>query len=97
MGTCELVACNCFLPPVLPTPHSFLVVPCCRYVPVGLLEHLPVHINDKPDSYYGRNDLETLMASPYAQDWVAISEMLLGPVPAEFSFMPKHKANSYEG
>lgn len=92
----ELVACNCFLH-LLPMPHHFLLSRSHRYVPVGLLEHLPVHINDKPDSYYGRNDLETLMASPYAQDWVAISEMLLGPTPPEFSFMPKHKANSYEG
>lgn len=71
--------------------QSFL----CRYIPVGLLEVLPQRINDRPSPYYGRNDLETLMASDQAVDWVKISEMLLGPVPEGFQFQPKHKANSY--
>uniref|UniRef100_K3WU99 tRNA-dihydrouridine(47) synthase [NAD(P)(+)] n=1 Tax=Globisporangium ultimum (strain ATCC 200006 / CBS 805.95 / DAOM BR144) TaxID=431595 RepID=K3WU99_GLOUD len=71
--------------------QSFL----CRYIPVGLLEVLPQKINDRPSPYYGRNDLETLMASDQAVDWVKISEMLLGPVPSGFQFMPKHKANAY--
>lgn len=109
-------------------------------------------INDRPNPYRGRNDLETLMASPFdrvraspcvalrhveslahthtidwaprirvhihththtihwaprirvhihikhqqqKQDWITISEMLLGPVPDGFQFQPKHKANSY--
>ncbi|GMF30677.1 unnamed protein product [Phytophthora fragariaefolia] len=71
--------------------QSFL----CRYIPVGLLEALPQRINDRPSPYYGRNDLETLMASDQAVDWVKISEMLLGPVPDGFQFVPKHRANAY--
>ncbi|GLD93528.1 hypothetical protein PINS_up002120 [Pythium insidiosum] len=71
--------------------QSFL----CRYVPVGLLEVLPLHINSRPPPYYGRNDLETLLASDQAVDWIKISEMLLGPVPEGFEFQPKHKANAY--
>ena len=66
-----------------------------RYVPVGLLEVLPQHINDRPPAYRGRNDLETLMASTYSEDWVTLTERLLGPVPDGFRFVPKHKANSY--
>ncbi|OWZ14424.1 TRNA-dihydrouridine synthase [Phytophthora megakarya] len=67
-----------------------------RYIPVGLLETLPQRINDRPSPYYGRNDLETLMASDQAVDWVKISEMLLGPVPDGFQFVPKHRANAYQ-
>ncbi|CAM1321771.1 DUS3L (predicted) [Pycnogonum litorale] len=66
-----------------------------RYVPVGLLENVPQKINERPPKYCGRDDLETLMASPNCADWIKISEMLLGPVPSNFSFLPKHKANSY--
>ncbi|XP_052683373.1 tRNA-dihydrouridine(47) synthase [NAD(P)(+)]-like [Crassostrea angulata] len=67
-----------------------------RYIPVGLLEQLPQKINERPPYYIGRNDLETLMSSPNCGDWVKISEMLLGPVPDGFSFLPKHKANAYK-
>lgn len=35
------------------------------------------------------------MASPAVEDWVRISEMLLGPAPPSFSFRPKHRANAY--
>ncbi|XP_076862751.1 tRNA-dihydrouridine(47) synthase [NAD(P)(+)]-like isoform X2 [Brachyhypopomus gauderio] len=68
----------------------------CRYIPVGLLEHLPQKINERPPYYMGRDYLETLMASQHVDDWVKISEMLLGPVPKNFSFLPKHKANAYK-
>uniref|UniRef100_A0A182TZB1 tRNA-dihydrouridine(47) synthase [NAD(P)(+)] n=1 Tax=Anopheles melas TaxID=34690 RepID=A0A182TZB1_9DIPT len=66
-----------------------------RYVPYGLLERPPQRINERPDAYRGRDDLETLMASPNCNDWVKLSEMLLGPVPEGFNFVPKHKANAY--
>ncbi|CAL1528471.1 unnamed protein product [Lymnaea stagnalis] len=67
-----------------------------RYIPVGVLEVLPQRINERPPYYVGRNDLETLMASANCADWIKISEMLLGPVPANFHFLPKHKANAYQ-
>ena len=66
-----------------------------RYIPVGLLERVPAQLNERPPAYRGRNDLEILLASPNSSDWVKITEMLLGPVPEGFKFVPKHKANSY--
>ncbi|XP_030055917.1 tRNA-dihydrouridine(47) synthase [NAD(P)(+)]-like isoform X2 [Microcaecilia unicolor] len=68
----------------------------CRYIPVGLLEHIPQKINERPPYYMGRDYLETLMASQNVSDWIKISEMLLGPIPPNFTFLPKHKANSYK-
>lgn len=52
-------------------------------------------MNQRPPHYFGRCDLETLMASNQSVDWIRISEMLLGPVPDGFSFAPKHKSNSF--
>ena len=66
-----------------------------RYVPVGLLERLPVGIHQRPPNYVGRSDLETLLSSPNSDDWVKITTMLLGPTPDNFSFQPKHKSNAY--
>ncbi|KAK4437683.1 tRNA-dihydrouridine(47) synthase [NAD(P)(+)]-like [Sesamum alatum] len=57
-----------------------------RYIPVGLLDVVPQRINWRPPSYFGRDDLETLMASDSAADWIRISEMLLGKVPSGFTF-----------
>ncbi|CAH9125082.1 unnamed protein product [Cuscuta epithymum] len=68
----------------------------CRYIPVGLLDVIPQKLNWRAPAYYGRDDLETLMASDSAADWIRISEMLLGKVPDGFSFAPKHKSNSYD-
>ncbi|KAL2346076.1 hypothetical protein Fmac_000076 [Flemingia macrophylla] len=68
----------------------------CRYIPVGLLDVVPQRINWRPPSYYGRDELETLMASDSAADWIRISEMLLGKVPDGFTFAPKHKSNAYD-
>nr|KAJ3419829.1 tRNA-dihydrouridine(47) synthase [NAD(P)(+)]-like protein [Polyrhizophydium stewartii] len=67
-----------------------------RYVPVDLIEVLPQRMNERPQQFVGRNDLETLMASDNVKDWIKISEMLLGPAPESFVFLPKHKSNSYE-
>ncbi|XP_068646703.1 tRNA-dihydrouridine(47) synthase [NAD(P)(+)]-like isoform X2 [Aristolochia californica] len=67
-----------------------------RYVPVGLLDIIPQRLNWRPPSFYGRDDLETLMASDSAADWIRISEMLLGKVPSGFTFAPKHKSNAYD-
>ncbi|TVY18923.1 tRNA-dihydrouridine(47) synthase [NAD(P)(+)] [Lachnellula arida] len=67
-----------------------------RYVPVGILDHLPPSLQDRPPAYRGRSDLETLLASENYLDWVKISEMFLGPAHKDFRFQPKHKSNSYE-
>lgn len=67
-----------------------------RYVPVGILDHLPPSLQDRPPAYRGRSDLETLLASDNYLDWIKISEMFLGPPHKDFKFRPKHKSNSYE-
>jgi tRNA-dihydrouridine synthase 3 len=66
-----------------------------RYIPVGLLEVLPQKMNERPPSYFGRNELETLMASDNVKDWIELTNRILGKAPESFEFMPKHKANSY--
>ncbi|CCX11323.1 hypothetical protein FPQ18DRAFT_292412 [Pyronema domesticum] len=66
----------------------------CRYVPIGILERLPPKINDRPPSWRGRSDLETLLGSHDYRDWIKISEMFLGPCPQDFFFTPKHKSSS---
>jgi tRNA-dihydrouridine synthase 3 len=66
-----------------------------RYIPVGLLERLPQRINERPPPFFGRDDLETLMASQSASDWIKLSEMILGPAHKDLHFVPKHRSNSY--
>ena len=36
-----------------------------------------------------------LSAFHQSEDWIRISEMLLGPRPESFRFIPKHRANAY--
>jgi len=71
----------------------------CRYVPVGILERFPTKINDRaPSKIYGRDDLEILLSKDNPNDWIKITERLLGPVrdTARFSsFKPKHEANAW--
>lgn len=43
-----------------------------RYVPVGILEYLPPSLQDRPPAWRGRNELETLLASPDYRDWIKI-------------------------
>jgi len=68
-----------------------------RYIPVGLLERLPQRMNERPPLYKGRNELETLMASPNSNDWLKLTELAgLPKVGDDYVFLPKHKSNSYE-
>lgn len=66
----------------------------CRYVPVGLLEY-PQTMQQRPVAYVGRSELETLLGSRRAEDWIKISEMFLGPVEEGFTFIPKHRSSAW--
>lgn len=67
-----------------------------RYVPVGLLESgVAQKMHLRPAPYAGRNELETLLASDAVEDWSRVAEMFLGKPAPGFSFVPKHKSNSY--
>lgn len=43
-----------------------------RYVPVGIMEHLPPSLQDRPPAWRGRNELETLLGSDNYKDWIKI-------------------------
>jgi len=47
----------------------------CRYVPIGILEHLPPALNARPPPFRGRDELETLMASDNYRDWIKIRQV----------------------
>jgi tRNA-dihydrouridine synthase 3 len=67
-----------------------------RYTPYGILERYPIKLNERPQYWKGRNELETLLGSGDYKDWIKITEMFLGPVGDNFNFTPKHKSNSYD-
>lgn len=66
-----------------------------RYIPMGICERYPVHLNERPPNWKGRNDLETMLGSTNVQDWITLSELFFGKTDDSFVFMPKHKSNSY--
>jgi tRNA-dihydrouridine synthase 3 len=43
-----------------------------RYVPVGIMEHLPPSLQDRPPAWRGRNELEGLLGSDDYRDWIKI-------------------------
>ena len=45
-----------------------------RYVPVGILEHLPPSLQDRPPAWRGRNDLETLLGKFFRASYLLTSE-----------------------
>ncbi|KAH0574328.1 Dihydrouridine synthase [Spironucleus salmonicida] len=65
-----------------------------RYVPLGICDEIQ-KLNERIPEHIGRDDLETLMGSQKASDWVKLSEMLFGPVPEGFMFQPKHKSKGF--
>ncbi|KAL9119672.1 MAG: hypothetical protein Q9187_003772 [Circinaria calcarea] len=48
-----------------------------RYVPVGIMEHLPPRLQDRPPAWRGRNELETLLGSDNYKDWIKIRQVAL--------------------
>jgi tRNA-dihydrouridine synthase 3 len=43
-----------------------------RYVPIGILDHLPPSLQDRAPAYRSRDDMETLLASDNYMDWIKI-------------------------
>ena len=54
-----------------------------RYVPVGILEHLPPSLQDRPPAYRGRDEMETLLKSENYLDWVKIRYVMSREVSGE--------------
>jgi len=49
-----------------------------RYIPVGIMEHLPPSLQDRPPAWRGRNELETLLGSGNYRDWIKIRLVYCG-------------------
>ncbi len=75
-----------------------------RYVPVGILEHLPPSLQDRPPAWRGRNDLETLLGSDNYVDWIKIRyatvrelfSLLLLIFLSEMFLGPAHKGFNFQ-
>ncbi|KAI0561004.1 tRNA-dihydrouridine synthase [Gracilaria domingensis] len=70
-----------------------------RYIPIGIVEggaDTVVTMSHRAPFFRGRDELETLLGSPQSQDWVRITELLLGKTPEGFTFVPRHKSNAWE-
>lgn len=66
-----------------------------RYVPMGICERYPVQLNERPPNWRGRDELETLLGSADAKDWIKLSDMFFDKAGEDFVFTPKHKSSSY--
>ena len=56
-----------------------------RYVPLGIrVPGSAIALGQRVPAFTGRDDLETLMGGQQVADWVAVSELLFGPVPEGF-------------
>lgn len=74
----------------------------CRYPPIGIFERagermdeLRPRMNHRIPNTVGRDPLEMTLASRDPKNWVRISELLLGPTPTDYKFMPKHVSNAW--
>ena len=77
-----------------------------RYVPVGIMEHLPPNLQDRPPAWRGRNELETLLGSDNYLDWIKIRYAIVphvhkpnvgaDMVPSEMFLGPAHKDFRFE-
>lgn len=56
-----------------------------RYIPIGILDHLPPSLQDRPPAYRGRDDLETLLASDNYLDWIKIRYASFHSLPSNYS------------
>ena len=69
-----------------------------RYVPVGIrVPGSTMALGQRVPAFKGRDDLETLMGGQQVSDWVAVSELLFGPVPEGFQYQAKHRSRGAYG
>ena len=76
-------------------PHALLEISPTHSRQRDIARPLLLESHERRSALDAGNDLETLMASSNANDWLKITELVLGPTPDSFKFEPKHKANSF--